>query len=69
MKLTAERKAQIDAMGYEALLSRWRFAAIGDPWFEGETGEYWGARMKELRSRAGGDDAHVSASKNIGWDK
>lgn len=66
MKLTPENKAHIDAMSYEALLSHWRFAPVGDAWFQDETGKYWGERMKELRAQ---DNAqHVSASKAIGWD-
>jgi hypothetical protein len=39
---------------------------VGDPWFQDVTGEYWSKRMKELREQ-GAD--HVSASKNIGWEK
>ena len=66
MRLTAENKAIIDGKSYEDLLRRWRYAPVGDPWFEGETGGYWGERMKELR--ANGAD-HVGASKAIGWDK
>ena len=69
MKLTPERKAIIDAKSYEQLLSGWRFAPVGDPWFQDETGEYWGERMKELRDAPGGQDAHVRASKTIGWEK
>lgn len=67
MKLTDENKKHIDAMSYEALLSRWRSAPVGDEWFQGETGEYWSQRMKKLRAEPGGDDRHVSASKGIGW--
>lgn len=64
MDLTPERKKYIDGLHYEGLLSRWRFAPIGDQMFQGETGEYWGERMKQLR--ASGAD-HVGASKQIGW--
>lgn len=67
MKLTEENKEKIDSMSYESLLSHWRSAPSGDRWFEGETGEYWAKRMKELRSLPGGDDKHVAASKSIGW--
>lgn len=67
MKLTEERKAEIDGKCYAELLRGWRFAAIGDPWFQGETGDYWSRRMQELRSAPGGDSAHVAASKSIGW--
>jgi hypothetical protein len=64
MKLTKENKKWIDSISYEQLLGMWRFAPVGDPWFEGETGDYWSKRMKELREQ-GAD--HVGASKSIGW--
>jgi hypothetical protein len=66
MKLTPENKDHIDSLSYEQLLSRWRFAPIGDPWFQGETGDYCGKRMSELRNN---EADHVQASKNIGWDR
>lgn len=68
MELTIENKKYIDGMSYVALLELWRFAAIGDPWFQGATGAYWGERMKELRSQDGGQGRHVAASKAIGWE-
>ena len=67
MDLTPENKKHIDSLGYEALLSRWRFATVGDAWFQGETGDYWGKRMAELRSAD--PDGHVAASKSIGWTR
>ena len=66
MELTAENKAYIDNLSYEGLLRSWRFAPSGNEWFHGETGKYWGERMKEMRDK-GAD--HVGASKSIGWDK
>lgn len=63
--LTPKNKAYIDGLSYEGLLSHWRFAPVGDPWFQGETGEYWSKRMAELRD-AGAD--HIGASKRLGWD-
>ena len=66
MELTQENKDHIDSLSYEELLSRWRFSPAGYPWFQGDTGDYWSKRMKELREK-GAD--HVSASKTIGWDK
>lgn len=66
MNLSPENKAYIDSLSYEQLLRCWRLAPIGDDWFQGETGEYWSKRMKELRE-SGAD--HVGATKNIGWDK
>lgn len=66
MNLTPENKAHIDSYSYYGLLSHWRFAPAGDPWFQGETGDYWSKRMKELRDK-GAD--HVDASKALGWEK
>jgi len=69
MDLTPECKAEIDAKSYEELLSNWRFAPIGSPWFQGESGDYWGKRMADLRNLAGGNVKHTTASKHIGWDR
>ncbi len=66
MKLTPEKKEHIDNMSYEQLLNCWRFAPAGDPWFSGETGEYWKGRMNELRKQD--EEEHVKASKKIGWE-
>jgi len=67
MELTAENKAVIDKKPYEELLRRWRYAPLGDPLFQGETGDYWQQRMTELRAEPGGQERHVAASKSIGW--
>jgi hypothetical protein len=40
MQLTEENKKYIDGLSYESLLSKWRFAPVGDKWFEGDTGTY-----------------------------
>jgi len=66
MKLTDENKEKINKMTYKQLLYKWRFAPVGDPWFKGETGEYFVKRINELKSK--GVD-HVKASKEIGWEK
>ena len=68
MDLTKENKEHIDNLSYRQLLSHWRFARIGDPWFQGETGDYWSKRMNELRRQPGGDALHVATSKALGWD-
>ena len=68
MDLTEKNKACIDAMSLESLLRQWRHAPVGDLWFQGETGKYWGERMSELRAQPGGDKAWTAASKRIGWD-
>lgn len=64
MTLTPEAKKRIDSLTYEELLHKWRFAPVGDATMQGETGEYWGHRMGELRAQ--GVDT-VKASKKIGW--
>lgn len=69
MELTEENKAHIDNLSYIELLRKWRFAPVGDPWFQGETGKYWGKRMTTLRSVPGGDMMHTKASKAIGWGR
>lgn len=69
MNLTDENKQHIDSLSYEDLLRHWRFAPSGNPWFQGETGQYWDKRMQELRDQPGGNGRHVSASKAIGWDR
>ena len=68
-KIDPKLKATIDTMSYEALLSRWRFAPVGDPMFQGEAGDYYAKRMTAMRAEPGGQDRHVSASKGIGWTK
>ena len=65
MELTEERKAHIDGLSYEQLLSKWRFAPMGESWFQGETGKYWGDRLAEKRDADPG--GAVAASKLIGW--
>lgn len=65
MDLTPENKAHIDAMSHYGLLAKWRFAPLGDPWFQGETGKYWGEVMAKKRDESPGEA--VSNSKSIGW--
>jgi len=58
-------KKWIDNASYEELLRKWRFAPIGDPYFQGETGDYYSKVMKEKKQNCD----HVQASKKIGWKK
>jgi len=62
VNLTPENKEHIDSLSYYVLLSRWRFSPSGDLWFQGETGDYWGKRMNEIKP-----ENHVQISKDIGW--
>ena len=65
MELTKENKDYIDSLNIEQLLHKWRFAPVGDPWFQGDTGKYWSDRIN-LRNQ--NDDSYVLASKSIGWN-
>jgi len=62
MELTKKNKQIIDDKSYEQLLREWRNSPSGDPWFNGETGKYWGNRMNEIEP-----ENHVAISKKIGW--
>jgi len=66
MDLTPINKAIIDAKDHYQLLQGWRYASVGDPWFQGETGKYWGERMAKLRDENPGKA--VANSKAIGWN-
>ena len=68
MKLTEELKKQIDDMDYESMLSLWRFAPVGTPMFQDESGKYFGEVMGKKREEVG-NAVHVAASKRIGWEK
>lgn len=65
MKLTKKNKTHIDNLDYYGLLFCWRNSKSGDKWFQGETGNYWGKRMGELKAKD--PAAAVQASKDIGW--
>ena len=65
--MSPEQKKWIDASSYEGLLHKWRFAAVGDAMFQGDTGDYYSKVMAEKRSSE--RDGGVSASKSVGWDK
>jgi len=65
MELTKENKNHIDSLSYEQLLSQWRFASMGSPWFQGETGDYWGSAMNTKKKEIGKNEA-VQVSKDIG---
>ena len=61
--MTPEMKQRIDAMTQVEMARLWRFAPIGDPILQGETGHYFIQRFREL----GGFSPAIS--KAIGWDK
>lgn len=64
--MTQEQKDWIDNASYEQLLSKWRYAPVGDPMFQEETGDYYADVMKKKKEEIG-HEAHVAASKRIGW--
>jgi len=66
--MTEDQKRWIDGATYGQLLRRWRFAPVGDPFFQGDTGDYYAEALRRKKEEVG-DDAAVSASKSIGWDK
>jgi hypothetical protein len=59
--MTAEQKCLIDGMTQEELCRKWRFAAIGDPIFQDDTGEYFRQKLKEK----GGFTPEIS--KKLSW--
>lgn len=61
-----EMKEWIDAASYEQLLSKWRNAPAGNPFFQGEIGQYYSRVMAEKRDEVGNAE-HVRVSKSIGW--
>jgi len=61
-----ETKKQIDEMDYESMLSLWRFARIGHPMFQGETGDYYSKVMKEKAAKLT-DSEKTAISKLVGW--
>jgi hypothetical protein len=65
-KISEQTKANIDSMSYEGLLSLWRNAPVGHPYFQGEVGDYYKKVMFEKRDQIG-HDAAVQTSKKIGW--
>ena len=65
--MSIEQKKWIDDASYVSLLRRWRNDASGGTIFQGEAGDYYIKAMKAKREEVG-DDAHVAASKAIGWN-
>lgn len=65
--MNEKTKKQIDDMSYESMLALWRNAPAGHPMFQGEIGQYYKEAMTKKRNDVGAD-AHVAASKAIGWD-
>ena len=59
--MTLEQKEQIDAMTQYELCRMWRFAKTGEPLLQGETGDYFAKRLKEMGNFT------PEISKSLGW--
>jgi hypothetical protein len=66
-KMRKEHKEWIDNASYDQLLSKWRHAPLGDPFFMDDTGEYYSRIMGEKKIRLSHSE-QVGASKRIGWE-
>lgn len=62
---TAERFEWIHKATLYQLLEKWRFEPVGSPWFEGEVGTVFSARLTELRNRS--PEQWTAVSKQLGW--
>ena len=61
--MTDKEKQFIDQSSYETLLAGWRFASIGSPMFQGDTGAYYQKVMAEKKRAL--PDKGVGASKRL----
>ena len=61
-----EMKKWIDEATYEQLLSKHRFAPVGDPFFMLEMDCYFEEVMERKREEVG-DEEHSRISRAIGW--
>ena len=64
--LLKDVKKSINDMDYMSLLSLWRNAPSGHPYFQGEIGEYYSNVMRRKREEIG-NTKHTMTSKKIGW--
>ena len=65
--LNEATKKLIDDMPIREMLVKNRFSSISDPFFSGETGDYFLKVMSEKRKEIG-DAAWTALSKSVGWD-
>lgn len=65
-EFTDEMRKWIDVAGYETLLTRLRFAPVGDKLFAGEAGQYYKAALKR-RAREIGIVSEAAISQRVGW--
>ena len=63
-----EMKTWVDNASYQDLLQKNRFSKIGDPFFQGEMGDYTLNAM-QYKKEALPDGGIVPISKRIGWKR
>jgi hypothetical protein len=63
-----QMKQWIDNATYKQLLEKWRYASIGDSFFQGVISKYY-VRVMLARRKLVGDKVHMQLSREIGWDK
>ena len=61
-----QMKQWIDKASYIELLRKYRYAPAGDPFFQGEIGDYYCEVMSKKRKEVGNEE-HTRASKAIDW--
>ena len=61
---TEAMKKWIDEASYTELLREWRYARIGDLFFQGEMGKYYKKVLSQKRNEVGADE-HTRTSKAI----
>ena len=59
--MTTEMKQRIDSLSREQMARKWRFSAGGDSMFQGEVGDYFFKRFRDLGGWS------PTLSKKIGW--
>lgn len=61
--MNKEQKQRIDNMTRSQLCYMWRFAPVGEPLLQGDTGDYFAKVLKDK----GGFSPEIS--KDIGWNE
>lgn len=59
-------KQTIDEMDYTQMLSLWRKAEIGSPYFQGEVGDYF-LKVMEEKEKDLSPGTRVMKNKWVGW--
>lgn len=62
MELTPKLRAHIDSLSPTDLMRKWRFSPVGDPLFQGESGDYISKRISQIS-----EEDKIKISRAIGW--